>query len=118
MTYMEQFTEEQLRQAFEEMRPDFREKLFSGGLDQARSFALRAANLIYPGTDCFAEHFRTCFEFYITYAFAQLMGCSEERAVAECKTKYGVLPPMIFEAVVELCRDCLRQSFPTLGQGQ
>lgn len=118
MTYMEQFTESQVRQAFEEMRPDFREKLFAGGLEQARGFALAAANLIYPGTDCFAEHFRTCFEFYITYAFARLMGRSQEQAAAECETKYGVLPPMIFQAVLELCGDCLHQSFPSLGQGQ
>lgn len=116
MNYMEQFTAGQIQLAYEEMRPDFREKLFSGGLEQARELVLRIANLIYPGTDCFAEHFRTCFEFYITYAFARLMGCSEERAKAQCKSKYGTLPPVIFEAVVELCRGCLYQSFPTLTE--
>ena len=116
MTYMEQFATGQIRQAYEEMRPDFREKLFAGGLEQAEALARQVSNLIYPGTDCFAEHYRTCFEFYITYGFARLMGCSEERAAAQCKSKYGVLPPVIFTAVVALCRDCLYQSFPTMAE--
>jgi hypothetical protein len=114
MTYMEQFTQGQLKQAYEELRPDFREKLFVGGEEQAKELAQSMAGLIYPGTDCFAEHYRTCYEFYLTYALARLMGCDKERAVVGCKNKYGTLPPVIFAAAVELCQACLNQSFPTL----
>ncbi len=114
MTYMEQFTQGQLKTAYEEIRPDFRDRLFPGGLEQAGALVRQMAALIYPGTDCFAEHYRTCFEFYMTFALARLMGCTEERAEAECKSKYGALPPMIFQAVVELCREGLYLVFPTL----
>lgn len=116
MTYMEQFTDSQIKAAFEELRPDFRERLFVDGMEQAKPFAMQAAGLIYPGTDCFVEHYRTCFEFYITYAFARLTGWDDARSTASCMTKYGTLPPVIFQAVTELCRACFYRSFPTMRE--
>lgn len=118
MTYLEQFQRQELQRAYEELRPAFREHLFTGGLEQAQALVQGLGALFFPGTDCLYEHDLTCLDFYITYAFARLTGYDADRAEASCKCKYGTLPPMVFGAAIGICEEQFYHSFPSLRPSQ
>lgn len=114
MTYLKQLQQQELQRAFDELRPDFRDRIFTGGIQQAKALTDALGTLLFPGTDCLCEHYRTCFDFYITYAFARLMGYDAGRAENSCQCKYGALPPMVFAAALSVCEEQFYQSFPTM----